>query len=159
MTGVQTCALPIFIQFEELKRNPKETLLKICARWGIVWSDSLMQTTRYGKRLTYNNGEKNISDFDMTPVYNTYEKYFSEFDRLRVMLIQTLWQRSYGYPYLELKQFSRRELQEMFLKGFRFDELVELDGRGLDLDFRLMLQHRIRIQLQKIRMVEMLEYA
>ena len=91
----------------------------------------------------------------MTPVYNTYEKYFSEFDRLRVMLIQTLWQRSYGYPYLELKQFSRRELQEMFLKGFRFDELVELDGRGLDLD----LQHRIRIQLQKIRMVEMLEYA
>lgn len=149
----------LVIQFEELKRNPKETLLKICARWGIVWSDSLMQTTRYGKRLTYNNGEKNISDFDMTPVYNTYEKYFSEFDRLRVMLIQTLWQRSYGYPYLELKQFSRRELQEMFLKGFRFDELVELDGRGLDLDFRLMLQHRIRIQLQKIRMVEMLEYA
>ena len=78
---------------------------------------------------------------------------------MRICLAAGSFQKKYGYPYLNSLSFSRRELQEMFLKGFRFDELVELDGRGLDLDFRLMLQHRIRIQLQKIRMVEMLEYA
>ncbi|MBD5489832.1 MAG: hypothetical protein HDR13_13760 [Lachnospiraceae bacterium] len=144
----------LIIQFEELKCYPKETLKKICTEWDITWSDSLMQTTRMGEKRVYYNGEKAISDFDLTPVYNTYEKYFSEYDRLRIMLIQALWQRKYGYPYVESKEFSRRELQEMFLKPFRFENLVELDGKGLDLNFRMMLQYTIRNQLLKIRMVE-----
>lgn len=147
----------LVVKFEELKCYPKETLMKMCAKWGITWHYSLMQTTKWGEKWTYNNGESLISDFNLTPVYDIYEKYFSEFDRLRIMIIQALWQRKYGYPYVELKQFSRRELQEMFLKGFRFESLIELEGE--ELDFRIKLQYIIRNQLQKIRMLETLENA
>ena len=146
----------LIIQFEELKCHPQEALMKICTEWGMEWSDSLMQTTYNGKKEIYHNGEKAISDFDLSPVYNTYEKYFSEFDRFRVMLIQMPWQRTYGYPYVQLKQFSRREIQEMFLQKFRFEDLEELSGVKLELGFRIKLQQMIREQLKKIRMLEIL---
>ena len=45
----------------------------------------------------------------------------------------------------------------MFLKRFRFESLVELDGEELDLNFRVKLQYIIRNQLQKVRMLETLE--
>lgn len=147
----------LIIQFEELKCYPRETLEKVCKAWDIEWSDSLMQVTRMGKKRIYYNGEKDISDFDLSPVYNTYNKYFSEYDRLRIMLIQSLWQRKYGYPYVESKQFSKREIQEMFLKEYRFEGLAELEEKDLDLDFRQKIQEIVRNQLQKIRMAEVLE--
>lgn len=154
---IYECSDRLIVQFEELKCHPRETLMRICTEWGIKWSDSFMQVTRRGEKREYYNGEKAISDFDLSPVYNTYEKYFSEYDRLRIMLIHALWQRKYGYPYLETKQFSRRDIQEMFLKAFRFESMVELDEKGLDLSFRMMLQYTIRNQLQKIRMKETAE--
>lgn len=147
----------LIIQFEELKRNPKETLEKICMEWGIEWSDFLMQVTRKGEKRIYYNGEREISDFDLTPVYNTYDKYFSEYDRLRIMIIQSLWQKKYGYPYVESKQFSKREMQEMFLKKYRFESLIELEEKDLDLDFKKKVQVTVRNQLQKIRMLEIMD--
>ncbi len=45
----------------------------------------------------------------------------------------------------------------MFLKKFRFEDLIALDEEGLDWNFRRRLQNIIRNQLQRIRMVENLE--
>ena len=143
------------IRFEDLKKKPREVLADFCKWVHIDFDEALMETTCHGSEASY----KGISGFDLKPVYNLYEEYFTAFDRMRICLLNSAFHKKHGYPFVNPLNFSRRELQEMFLKGFRFDELVELDGRGLDLDFRLMLQHRIRIQLQKIRMVEMLEYA
>lgn len=52
-----------------------------------------MMTTRRGKRNAYFNGERMVSDFDLGPVYDTYEKYFSEFDRLRMNIFNGPWQK------------------------------------------------------------------
>ena len=133
----------LIVRFEDLKCNPKETLLNICDKWGISWSESLMSTTQYGKKLSYDNGIRMISDFDLEPVYNTYEKFFSEFDRLRIQIINAPWQRKYGYPYVELANFSRRELQEMFLKPFRFEERSE-DNKKLELSIQKIIRKKLR---------------
>lgn len=104
----------LVIKFEDIKCRPQQTLSKICSAWEIGWSETLMKTTHYGKLDFYDNGEYIVNDFDLKPVYNANEKYFSEFDRLRIILINAPWQRKYGYPYVKITSFTGRELQKMF---------------------------------------------
>ncbi len=139
----------VIVRFEDLKCSPRETLLTICNTWGIPWSESLMLTTSHGKKEAYYNGERMVSDFDLEPVYNTYDKYLSVLDRMRIMIINAPWQREYGYPYVEMAQFSRRELQEMFLKQFRFEDLTKTDTDGV---VKIRMQKIIRAYLQEVRM-------
>ncbi|MDE7204281.1 MAG: hypothetical protein K2O91_20845 [Lachnospiraceae bacterium] len=143
----------LIIKFEELKCNPREILSKICNDWGIEWSDSLMCVTRYGEKRTYFNGERKISDFDLEPVYNTYEEYFSEYDRFRIMLLNSQWQKKYGYPYVGVKQFSRREIQEMWLKEFRFENLFNQITNKIE--FEMKIQYDIKNQLKQVRLSEL----
>lgn len=145
----------LVIKFEELKCNPREILSGICRRWGIAWSDSLMMTTNNGKRAAYDNGERAIQDFDLEPVYNIYEKYFSEFDRLRIMLINAPWQRKYGYPCEKILRFSRRELQEMYLQEFRFEKMIAYSGTepAFVLDYKRQIM--VRNRLLGIRFLEL----
>lgn len=95
-----------------------------------------------------------ISDFDLQPVYNLNETYFSELDRLRIMIINSPWQRKYGYPYVEISQFTRRELWDMFSKKFRFEELGDEMSTKLEREFRIRLNSFVRDTLQKVRMIE-----
>lgn len=145
----------LVVRFEDLKLYAEEILSDICKKWGIAWSDTIMCTTHNGKKSAYDNGDHLVSDFDLSAVYNTYEKYFSEYDRFRIMLINAPWQRKYGYPYVEVTRFSKRELQEMFSKPFRFEELLEYNGEKAELSFRIKLQNSIRSRLQEARMIEM----
>lgn len=144
----------LVVKFEDLKCNARETLEIICKRWEIVWSDILLRTTCHGEKNFWYNGESQVSGFDLGPVYNTYEKFFSEYDRHRIMITSAPWQRKYGYPYVELTRFTRRELQEMFLREFRFEKLKGMEWCGDELDDRLTLQAEIRYWLQKTRMLE-----
>lgn len=147
----------VTVRFEDLKCNPRETLKIICEKWEIPWSDTLMHTTHNGEKSSWYNGEQEISDFDLAPVYNLYEKFFSEFDRFRMMLINAPYQRKYGYPYVEITQFSRRELQEMFLKSFRFEELPEIEIKDKnELNQKMRLQRKIKNRLQNAKRDELL---
>lgn len=142
------------IKFEDLKCNPREILEKICSKWDLPWSDTLMYTTQNGEQNIYYNRMENISGFDLRPVYNTYENFFSEFDRLRQMIIDAPWQKKYGYPYVEIEQFTRREMQEMLLKEFRFEKPGDTTGlykNQLNLDDRIVLQDNLRRRAQETR--------
>lgn len=145
----------LVIRFEDLKCKPTETLLEMCRRWGIAWSDSLMMTTNNGKSSAYDNGERAIKDFDLEPVYNIYEKYFSEFDRLRLMIINAPWQWKYGYPYEKISRFSRRELQEMYLQEFRFEKMIAYSGTEPEFVLEYRKQIMVRNRLLKIRYLEL----
>lgn len=103
----------IVLKFENLKLNSEKELQLFCTKTGIRWTNRLLDN-----KLMY--GDKNI--FNKAPVYRTWEKYFSSFDRFRLSLIAGLWQKEYGYPFVSSLEFSRRELQEMFKKKFRFEE-------------------------------------
>ncbi len=114
-----------------------------------------METTQNGKKQFYNNGEREIIGFELESVYDTYEKYFSEFDSMRIMLINSPWQRKFGYPYVELSIFSKRELQDLFWKRFRFENRMA-DRSTETLDVQIQIQQFIRNRLQKVRMLESL---
>lgn len=141
-------------RFEDIKLNPREELLSLCEAWGIPWSETLMETTQYGKKAEYDNGYKMVSDFDLQPVYNNYEEYLSEYDKLRINLICAPYQKKYGYPYTEPSDFSRRELQEMFLKKFRSEPRLSYHSPKSRLDDRIQLQRKIQSLLWKVRMIE-----
>lgn len=111
----------IGVKFETLKTAPKETLLRLCNVLGIAWDDCLLETTRQGKTAEYPDRNGTIIGFDLKPVYNLYEEYFSDFDRFRINMIFSVVQSKFGYPCVSCLNFSDRQLQEMFLKKFRFE--------------------------------------
>lgn len=137
------------IKFEDLKMNPREEWKRICRKIGIKFHESLMETTYHEERAEMNG----ITGFDLKPVYNLYEKYFSAFDLMRITLITAPFQKKYGYPHVSCLDFNRRELQEMFLKKWRWEDLKEFknqkDGAAI-----WESQKRVRQQLWKARFAE-----
>lgn len=113
------------MRFEDIKIKPREKLGEICDRLGIMWSDNMLHTTTVGRPLTY----RGSVDFDLKAVFNQYADYLSEFDRFRVAIASSPYQKRYGFSYEDCLKFSRRELQEMFLKTFLFEE-KKIFGRG-----------------------------
>ncbi len=142
----------LVVKFEDLKRSPRECLKEIFRNWGIIWSESCMSTTVHGKRISYDNGERKVSDFDIGPVYDNHEKYVSKFDQFRIMIATGSWQHKYGYSYMSIKGFTRKELQELFLKQFRFEQLIEYKEENID--SRIEAQKFIRDRLKQERMHE-----
>ena len=106
-------------RFEDIKTRPMEKLMEVCKILGIAWSDSMLHTTKSGIPRVFRGG---VTDFDLKPVFNKYEDYFSEFDRFRISIASSSYQKRYGYTYDNCLKFTRRELQEMFFKPFLFDE-------------------------------------
>jgi len=118
----------IVLKFEDLKCKSEEMLEELCHNLKVEWSDILLQTTSHGEIAEW----RGTSGFDLRPVYDTYEKYFSEYDRMRLMLLLHEWQIEYGYPCVDVWLFSRKELQEMLMKDFRFEGVYEYwDETGL----------------------------
>lgn len=142
------------VKFEDLKCRPRETLHKLCNVWGLPWSETLLEVTFHGKKWGYDNRGEMVYDFDLTPVYNRYEEYFSESDWFRVALINTSWQKKYGYPFVDASEFSQRELQEMFLKSFRFDKFRQYRDDKVRLDDRIFEMNKIRDRIWENRILE-----
>lgn len=147
----------VVVRFEDVKCRPEEELGRICKEWGIPWSDSLLGTTSHGEDLVYDNGKRKVVGFDLEPVYNTYEEYFSETDKLKIAISCSPYQKTFGYPYVDVCEYSKRELQELFLKKCRFEQRLHFDTERTRLLYRIYFQNYIRILLQKIRMLHHIE--
>lgn len=147
----------INVRFEDLKISPKETLTYICNELGILWSDNLGDTTFYGERAEYPSGKEIISGFDLKPVYNLYEEYFSEFDRFRINMLFSGVQKKFNYSYVNCISFSRRQLQEMFLEEFRFEYRLPYENEYWKIRYRKNLISKVRECLQRVRREEILK--
>lgn len=135
------------IRFEDLKLHPIEELSKICKMTGIKWSDTMLHTTINGNEWKW--GE--IRDFDLKPVFNKYEEYFSEFDRYRISVICSAYQKRYGYLYEDCMEFSRVELWNMFLKEFRFQKEMRFMDEKERMSYFLAVYEIMRWQLWNAR--------
>lgn len=144
------------IKFEELKKNPVKELSGLCEWLGISFDDVLLQTTCHGKTGYYGNIVGDTTGFVLDPIYKQYEEYFSSFDRMRLCLIDGPFQKEYGYPYVSCLDFSRRELQEMFLKEFRWEKLPEMEKREDEINIWQRKEH-FRFLLWQIRFLEIME--
>ena len=141
------------IRFEDLKKEPRKTMMDLCEWLHIAYNEVLMETTHHGKTAFY----RDITGFDLRPVYNLYEKYFTSFDRMRIGLLHSSFQKKYEYPYVSSLDFSRRELQEMFLKEFLWEKIPEAVV-GKDEEGVWRIQKIIRERLWKMRFKEVMEY-
>lgn len=135
------------VRFEDLKLHPGTELAKICERMQIPWCDSLMHTTYLGKTSAMGV----IRDFDLKPVFNRHERYWSEFDRFRLYLIMAPYQKSYGYPYEDCMRFSRTQLWELFLKKFQFQKDLQFESGKDEAAYYLWAYDLIRWQLYENR--------
>ena len=131
------------MRFEDLKTKPVEKLTEICEVMNIEYSDSMLRTTNRGKPSQFMGS----IDFDLKPVFNKHEDYFSEFDRFRISIASSPYQKRYGYTYDNCLRFTRREIQEMFLKPFLLDEKAMFGKSGHDID----LYEWMRWQLWNVR--------
>lgn len=144
------------MKFETIKTMPRETLADFCNRLGILWNDCLLETTCYGELAEYPSGNEKISGFDLRPVYNLYEEYFSDFDRFRINMIFSRAQRMFGYPYVSSREFSRRELADIFMKEFRFEDKLSWEKEEWRIQFRQEMIEKINEYLQRERREELM---
>ncbi len=110
------------MRFEDMKLHPREKLMELCGHLGIAWSDSMQKTTRTMKGRHIPLAHCGSVDFDLKAVFDKYEDFLSEFDRFRISITSSMYQKKYGYPYENCLKFTRRELQELFLKPFLFED-------------------------------------
>lgn len=134
------------MRFEDIKTKPVEKLTEICEMMNIEWSDSMQHTTSFGEPKSFLPKGGSI-DFDLKPVFNKYEDYFTEYDRFRISIASSPYQKRYGYTYDNCLKFTRREIQEMFLKPFLFDEKAMVGEPESDID----LYEWMRWQLWNVR--------
>ncbi len=136
----------VVIKFEELKCEPIKILKHLCRIFDIVWSDTFLKTTAHGKIIEW----RGTSGFDLRPVYDNFEKYFSEYDRMRLSLLLYDWQYEYGYPVTEILEFTRKELQEMFIRDFRFEKFYEFWNEADLWKYKVQKMNWMRIHIQQI---------
>lgn len=110
------------MRFEDIKLHPRKKLTEICERLGIKWSDHMMWTTSEVNGKSVPLSHCGSVDFDLKAVFDKYEEFLSEFDRFRISIASAPYQKRYGFTYENILKFSRRELQELFLKPFLFEE-------------------------------------
>lgn len=147
----------IVVKFEAIKLFPQETLAGICNELKISWNDKLLLTSFHGKISEYQSGKESISNFDLRPVFNLYEEYFSGFDRLRLNMIFSKEQKEFGYPYVSCSEFSRRQIQEMFLKEFQFESKLSYENEYWRNNYRKDFMIKVNEYLQAVRMKEILK--
>lgn len=142
------------IKFEDIKTNPKKILTFICEQFNIRWSDNLLTTTLHGKKAVRADS---VIGFDLKPVYNNYEEYFNEFDRMRISMLNYIWQKSYGYVCVDPLIFTNKELQEIFIKDFYFEKLFKYSNVESWIVSRINVKRRALLSLQRIRRVAIME--
>lgn len=143
------------VKFEKIKTSPREMLEYICGELKLPWSDILLKTTMRGNITKYRTGNKEITGFDLEPVYNLYEEYFSDFDRFRLDMVFAPLQKKYDYSYVSCTFFTRRQLQEMFLKEFRFESRLAYASDYWKERYRRDFIDKVEEYFQKERIEEM----
>lgn len=122
----------VALRFEDIKLYPHETLNYLLDLLEIPWSDALEETTLNGKPASYSSkGSYQTAGYDLRPVYNTYDEYFSSFDRFRLDLLFHKKQRAYGYPYLDLDlyQFQDSQIESFFKYPYKFEKYMNFTSR------------------------------
>lgn len=136
----------IVLSFEKTKLKPGEVTEELCRRLKISWSEKMLKVTNHGVECATRTG---IKGFDLKPVFNQYDEYFTGYDKMRIMLLTAPWQKEYGYPYIDCRDFSVYDLQELLLKEFHFEQYITFstleEQRRYEIGKLKWLKQRLRI--------------
>ena len=110
------------MKFEDIKLYPEKEWNAFCHKLNIVWSDTLLSTTCFGKEAVFYNG---VTGYDLAPVYKTYDDYLSFLDKMRIEITAKYLMKA-GYNVIRRSDLSFREMQELFLKKYKIENRLEL---------------------------------
>lgn len=122
----------LVMRFEDLKLYPKETLAPLCRVMDIPWEDTFLQTTDQGKPTKYNLiYTYTVKGYDIKPVFNRYEEYFSSFDRFRLDLLFRERQKAFGYPCIDMDYygFTTEQIKQWFQLPFKIESLLKFESQ------------------------------
>lgn len=114
----------VAIRFEDGKLNPRATFMALCAFLDIPWSDTLLETTVFGKHETYNVRGSVAKGFETHPVYNQYEEFLSDEDKCTVEMILQKQMAQYGYKpqFYDGQPFTPEEVVKRLEQPMRIQE-------------------------------------
>lgn len=114
------------VRFEDLKLKPFEILSNICNFFNIKFDDNLLKCTENGSMYNFYSSSinKNIIDFDLTPVFNPHKQIFSEYDHKRIEILFRKIYKLYDYePYFDdYVEYFNDDLLSLFDEPFLFEE-------------------------------------
>lgn len=139
------------IKFEELKCVPQKIMDEIGSRVGVSFVDVLNHTI-YSGQVNYDQMEQL-----MKPVYNSYDEFLSEFDKMRIAMITCEWQKKRNYPYVESEEITRKDLQEMYIREFRFEKQLVFHNADEYLLYRKNRQKWLRYQFSTLKFDSVME--
>ncbi len=115
------------VRLEDLKKNPRETLRKVCNWLGISWNDSLLESTLDGLQYWFKaaKGEE-ITGFSDTALKRKHDTYYTPFDRLRLKILLSAKLRYWNYPTSAWQNWRwvRTMLFPFLLFSFRMETLA-----------------------------------
>ena len=135
------------VRFEDVKLAPERTLKKIVEEIGINWNESLLTSTMGGQEYTYGlNTQYKVTGFDIKPVYNMYDEYFSAFDRFRLEYCYSRKNKAYDYPYEEENSVPREliEISNLYAMPWRVEKYIDFKNEDERIDFRNKMQLMFR---------------
>lgn len=135
----------IEVKFEELKYQPKKVMNMIGNKIGVDLSEALKDSL-YDGQVDYEYMEHIVK-----PIHNAYEEFLSQFDKMRIALLTAEWQKKRNYPYIEIENITRKNMQEMFLPEFRFEKMLVFNNAEEHLKYRQNRQNWLRNQFVSLR--------
>lgn len=113
------------MKFEDIKLYPKREWNAFCHKLNIVWSNTLLSTTRFGEESVFYNG---VTGYDLAPVYKTYNEYLSFCDKMRIEISAKNYLVKANYSVSSVLDLSFKEVQELFLKQYKIENRLEFDN-------------------------------
>ena len=133
------------IKFEALKCNPQKIMDEIGSVVDFSFAD-ILNDTIYSEQVNYIQMEQL-----MKPVYNFYEEYLSQYDKMRIAMMTNEWQKKRSYPYIESEDVTRKDMQEMYLREFRFERKLVFNNAEEYFMYRKNRQKWLRYKISSLK--------
>lgn len=133
----------IGIRLEDLVKNPKNILSKVCNWLKIEWSDELLLSTYNGK-LWWNRPESpQVSGFSNVPLKNKHKDIFSKLDITRLNFLLSKLKSEIGYKNNDMKSNFFLLMLTMILP-FKFELLSIFPSNfSLNKSFKLIKSYNV----------------
>jgi len=119
------------LRLEDLVKEPKETLTKLCEWIGIPWDDELLVASYNGK-IWWNRPESaRITGLSKIPLSQKHNDVFSQFDRYRLEVLLSKLHNEMGYvnESLELPAMNKSIYSAFFLIPFKMEILSSFPSK------------------------------
>lgn len=119
------------IRLEDLHREPRATLERVCDWLSVPWDDCLLQSTFQGKRWWNRPNAIRISGFGSAVIGQQYEELVSPEDRERLALLADRKLFRWRYKEARAPLWRRLALLPALLRRFRAEILFPPDARAV----------------------------